>query len=183
MRKRSNAVAILGVIAGLMIATSTGAESPSLSGTRLIDALAQCRTITDPKSRLDCYDKASEIIVAARDKHDIVVVDREEVKQARKSLFGFTSPNLNLFGHNKDKASFPEEEIKQIEGVVETAQLLGDGNWSIILDNQAMWLQTDNQTIVNEPHKGSKIIIKRGALGAFWMIIERQPAIKVQRAG
>lgn len=65
---------------------------------RVTRELAACREIADPTQRPACFDRTSTGLVTARDNKTIVVVDRAEIRQVNRLLFGFALQNLNLFG-------------------------------------------------------------------------------------
>ena len=53
--------------------------------------------------RLACFDRAAGSLLAARDSGEVRVVDREEVQETRRGLFGFTLPKLGIFGAGDDE--------------------------------------------------------------------------------
>jgi hypothetical protein len=144
----------------------------------------QCRAIADEKARLACYDSSVGQLETARTSGAVVVVDREEVRKARRGLFGFHLPSLGLFGHG-DKADGGDDvdEIKEINGVVRSAVKNADGGWIITLEDGARWEQTAAMTFGRRPRAGSKVTIKRGVLGSFKMSIDDSPAVKARRIG
>ena len=78
-----------------------------------VNALLACQSVTDSAERLACYDKAAAGISEAVARKDIVVYDRESVRKTKRGLFGFSIPNLGIFGEDDD-----EVEIKQVDGAI-----------------------------------------------------------------
>ena len=66
--------------------------------------LIDCRTVTENVARLACYDAQVAKLDEAESRNELVVVDKEQVRKARKGLFGLTLPDLGgVFGGGDDK--------------------------------------------------------------------------------
>lgn len=140
-----------------------------------VQRLMNCRSITAADQRLACYDRESAAIQQAITNEDLYMVDREKARAATRSLFGFSIPNFGgLFGNS--------DQISQIEGTIKSAGRNSDGGWVITLDDGSVWSQTDDWPGL-DPRPGKKAIVKRGALGSFWLSISGQNGIKVRRVG
>ena len=50
----------------------------------LVDALARCRAQSDDAARLRCYDAAAGALTAAAVRGDVVVVDQQDLRKARR---------------------------------------------------------------------------------------------------
>jgi hypothetical protein len=138
--------------------------------------LLNCRSIADSAARLACYDKAAASIGEAVAKRDLVVFDRESVKKTKRGLFGFSIPNLGVFGDEDEEA-----EIKQVEGTIAGTSRNGDGGYVFRLADGTRWSQADSKMIVIPPRNGDKVVIKKGALGAYFLSVAKQPGVKVKR--
>jgi hypothetical protein len=149
---------------------------PSTGTPPAVQQLIACRSIGDPTQRLACYDRQSDALNVAIAKKDVVVIDKARATATRRSLFGFSVPDFGgLFGGGDD--------IKQIESTVAAAGPNSDGGWTIKLADGSMWTQTDQSPIALEPRRGDRVVVKRGALGAFFLELGRQPGFKVRRIG
>lgn len=144
----------------------------------LFEALVRCRTITEDAARLQCFDSAAAALEQAAERRDVVVVDRSQVRESRRRLFGLTLPRLPIFGGGDND----DEEIDRVEGVVASASQNGLGRWIVALEDGAVWVQTDNNTLALRPRPGQPVVINRGALGSFTMRVNRQPGIRVSRS-
>ena len=79
--------------------SQTPRHRPELFG-KLID----CRAILDNGQRLACFDQAAAAVDAAERNKELVVVDRREIRETKRSLFGFTLPRISLFSDDRDVA-------------------------------------------------------------------------------
>ena len=79
---------------GAAFGTPAAAQQSNADRPDLLADLQSCRAIDDSARRLACFDRAAASLLAARDSGDVRVVDREEVQETRRSLFGFTLPKL-----------------------------------------------------------------------------------------
>src|SRR5690349_11628724 len=59
----------------------------------LVTAIDRCRQMTDPTQRLACYDSAASALVTTANSGAVTVVDQNDIRQARHSLFGFNLPH------------------------------------------------------------------------------------------
>ena len=146
----------------------------------LVNALEACRSIADSAARLACFDKASEALVTATRTGDVAVVDKSEVRKARKSLFGFGVPKIPFFSGD-DTA---DEVSDTLESTVKSAQGIGYGKFRIVIaEGNAVWETTEGYATMRDPEAGQKIVIKRGPLGSFMIKVNNQRAVKGKRVG
>src|SRR3546814_8363946 len=78
-------------------------EGPATETPEVIAKLFDCRGIADPDERLICYDREVNSVYTAQASKDLVIADREPVKETKKGLFGFSLPKLWIFGGDDDK--------------------------------------------------------------------------------
>jgi hypothetical protein len=107
-------------------------------------------------------------------KEELVVFDRESVRETKRGLFGFSLPNLGIFGDE-------ENEISQIEGTVVSFGFNADGGYIFRLADGSRWSQTDGKPLAVDPQNGDKVVVKKGALGSFTLSVAKQPGVKVKR--
>jgi len=131
----------------------------------LFRKLIDCRAITDSAQRLACYDTQVSALDVAEKKKDLVVVDRAQMKETRKSLFGFTIPKFGIFGSGGDK-EMKADDISEIDAVVEAARPIASGNWSITLAKDAGTWETMN-ALDQPPKSGDKVHIKKALVGSY----------------
>ncbi|OHT22036.1 hypothetical protein [Edaphosphingomonas haloaromaticamans] len=144
--------------------------------------LIECRSIADAAQRLACYDERVAALDTAEAQSDVVVVDKGQVRKAKRTLFGLSLPALTIFeGNDKEKAR--EEEIKEIESTIKEASPLKgtQDRWVIVLEDGARWVQTEAKRINRAPKPGMSIKIRQAALGSYFANIDGQTAIRVRR--
>jgi hypothetical protein len=140
-----------------------------------VDLMA-CRSIEDASARLACFDKSSADLDKAREAREVVLLDRADVRKTRRSLFGFTLPNLPFFDGDD---SADEEEIKEIKTTFETVRDLGLGKWQFTIPEGGTWQSTEALTSV--PREGQAILIKKGIAGGYMLKIGNGPLRRVKR--
>lgn len=141
-------------------------------------ALFSCKSIEDDRLRLECYDREVGALQAAEANNQVVIVDQEVVKKARRDLFGFSLPKIDLFNRRgKDEV----EEIRQIEDTLASFRLDATGRAIFTLGNGSRWMQTDSSAILGEPKAGDKVLIESAALGSFKANIGGRRAVRVKR--
>jgi hypothetical protein len=171
-----------GVVAGavmLLPATPSLARAvaPDPPRAAVVQALTDCRKLTDDTARLACYDKAAIAFDQAETQGQVVVIDREQVKAVRRQAFGFNLPTLHIF----DRTTKTEEGLDHVELDIDHAYRNAQGRWVLASTNGAVWRQTDDFDIGQEPHKGSKLSIKNGLLGSFFCKIDSTPQMRCER--
>ena len=144
----------------------------------MLEALIRCRAIAEPAAKLQCFEAATAALEQAVEQREVAIVDRAQVRESRRRLFGIALPSLPIFGGGDGDG---EEEIDSVEGVVASAAQNGQGRWVVKLDEGATWVQVDNNALALRPRVGQPVVINRGALGSYMMRVNGQPGIRVQR--
>jgi hypothetical protein len=166
----------------LLAAPAAAQTGAAPQGSPVIDEVTRCQSISDPGQRLACYDSSVAKLKTATEQRDVVVVDKEQVRKTRRSLFGFAFPDLpGIFGGGDgDKEERDSPEFQQLESEIVKVGQQGTGKWIMVLPNGAAWQYAEVNRAV-EPEPGDKILIKRGALGNYMANIDGQRAVRVQR--
>ena len=169
----------LAAASGMVLGAPAFAKEPANAQVPAqVQRVLACRALSDSAARLACFDREAGAMQNAIANRDLVAVDRENVRKARRSLFGFSVPDFGIFGKDGDK-----EEITQVEGVLAGVGGNGDGGFTFRLEDGSRWIQTDSKPFAIQPKRGDKVVIKRGALGSYMLRVGRQPGVKVQRIG
>jgi hypothetical protein len=143
----------------------------------LFEALVRCRAIADDAERLQCFDTAAANLQQAEERRDLVVVDRQQVRENRRRLFGLPLPDIGgLFGNDED------DEVDHIESTVASASQVDYGRWLVRLEDGSTWLQTDNEVLAARPRPGQRVRVNRASLGTYMMRVNNQPGIRVRRS-
>ncbi|HET9640493.1 MAG TPA: hypothetical protein VFP12_14940 [Allosphingosinicella sp.] len=176
--KRSSRIIAFTALAALMAASAPARpKAQDARSNALIQALSACRGVADEKARLDCYDQASARLAEAVDKKELVVMDRQEIQETRRSLFGFSVPDIPLFRGEAGKDS------GKLETIIAGAGRLEGGKWAIRLEDGAIWHTTETRLNLSDPKPGQKIVIQRGTLGNYFLRIDGQRGIRGRRVG
>ena len=161
----------------LLAAASAAAKTPAPISP-YINALEQCRQIADSAQRLACYDKAAPALVTASRSGEVNVVDRGQLRQARRSLFGFAMPKLPFFSGDQSAGDTPD----QIETTIKSVRDLGYGKYRIVIaEGDAAWETTEES--FRSPRAGQKIVIRRGPMGSYFLRIDGNAGVKGMRVG
>jgi hypothetical protein len=185
-KQRSGGVQHMRAIIGLIlmvVANPVVAADPPAPPPAVVKKLLDCRAITDAAQRLACLDAGTAALADAVEKRDVLVADRDQVKKARRSLFGITLPSFTLFGSGKEEGEETDEQgaITQIEANITSARAGAGNNWRFVLDDGSVWMQTDGRIFPRDPKPGMKIRIRRGAVGTFLANVDGQIAVRVRR--
>ena len=146
----------------------------------LVAAIDRCRQITDSAQRLACYDTAANALVQAANSGAVAVVDQNEIRKARHSLFGFTLPKIPFFSGDETA----DEVQKQLDSTITSVHMLANGYYRIVIaDNNAVWETSDSSISFDPPRVGQKITIVRGAMGNYFLRINGQIGVRGRRVG
>ena len=157
------------------------AQSPS-SSDRVLRSFGQCRAVTDRDARLDCFDKAATALETAVKARDVTIVDRQEVRKARQSLFGFTIPRVGLFGggDSEEKDRGGAEEFAELNTTVVSARPAANGRIEFrVAEGDALWVTTDPMGF--PPKAGAKVRIRKGALGNYFISFAGERSVRGMR--
>jgi hypothetical protein len=175
-RTGSLRIAAVALVAAAALPTMTSAAKPPIASPKVLQSVLDCRKVSDNAERLACYDQAAAAMESATSNGDLVAIDREQRRAARRNAFGFSLPSL-AFLERGEKG----DEANHLTAVIAEASQDPYGKWVIKLDDGAVWRQTEPEALANRPRKGSKVVLSRGALGGYFMTIDGQGAGKAKR--
>ena len=169
------------LVAGTMFAAPLAADEKPESS--YVTALRECQGKTDPAERLACYDTAVASMVAASSEGEVRVVDRAEVRETRRKLFGFALPDLGIFGGrgDKDKADEEEEEEFTTLNTTITGVRTSSGSYVLVTAEGAQWQLDEMPARLMKPKVGQTLEIKKGALSSYFLRINGQKGVKGRR--
>jgi len=108
------------------------------------------------------------------------VVDQNEIRKARHSLFGFTLPKIPFFSGDNTA----DEVQRQLDSTITAVRPLNNGYYRVVIaDNGAVWETTDSSISFDPPRPGQKITILRGPLGSYFLRINGQVGVRGRRIG
>lgn len=165
------------LVVSFVAVAAHAAEPKMLDAVRpaIFQTLIDCRSIQNAEERLACYDKNVAAMDEAEKNKEIVLADRESMKEARRGLFGFSLPKIKIFGNEEDGAE------AELISTVQSARMDRNGGWIINLEDGARWQQIDTKSLALSPKPGMKINIRKAALGSYFVSVGGQPAIKMKR--
>jgi len=167
----STITGLIGVAA--IAATTTAAKPRDRERPPVLRAVTQCRAVAEAAARLACFDRSVAALDEAETNKVVVVIDQQQVRETRRSLFGVSLPDTGLFGNGN--------ALPQIETTLTSASVDDAGRWSFVLADGARWTQTDDYIIARRPRANDTVIIKRAALGSFRLSVGGQPGVKARR--
>ena len=140
-----------------------------------LDSLRQCQAITVDAERLACFDSAVGTMVAANDAGDLQVVDREDVRETRRSLFGFSLPDIGLFGGEDDE----EEEL--FTTTITRVRYSSARRAQFTTAEGAVWEMKNIPRRLRRIEPGDSVEFKEASLGYFFVRIDGQMGVKGRR--
>lgn len=164
-------------LGGMLLIPSIAAAQPAAKVPPHVASVLACQAEKDEKLRLVCYDKAATSLASASQAGTIVVLDREEIRNTRRSLFGFNLPRLPFFRGDDGEDKAQEEILAKVQ----SAQDVEYGKWRIVLNDGAVWQTTEPEGRLFPPRLGQDVRIKRGALGSFMLSVNGQRSVRAMR--
>lgn len=137
--------------------------------------LGKCRAISDDTARLACFDVAAAQLDAAVTTKALTILDREGVRETKRSLFGFSVPSVGLFKRSD------EPDFTEINATISRVIPLGYDKFEFVLEDGARWQTTDSMRY--PPRKNGTIRIRKGALGAYFLSVNGDRGVKGKRVG
>lgn len=142
-----------------------------------VENLKACQTLTVDMARLACFDSAVGAILAANEAGDVQVIDKEDVRETRRSLFGFSLPNIGLFGGGDDD----DKEDEQLETTIASVRYIGRGSARFTTSEGAVWELNNIPSRLRTIKAGDPVVFRKASLGYFFVRIAGQTGIKGRR--
>ena len=167
---------VAAIAMGGLASIAAAQNSADDAGGRSVKALTECRAITADTARLACFDRAAAALAAAVEAKDVAIVDRQEIRRARRSLFGFALPSFSFLGGDdrggaQDADPAREAEFQEINSTVKSARASGSyGRFDITLDDGAVWQNTETLRVA--PRSGAAVRIRRAAMGSYFLRVD-----------
>ena len=163
-------------LAVLAVATPAGAkDKKDAAPPAIYQAVVDCRAIADASQRLACFDRTVGEMAKAGEEKELVVLDRETMRETRKGLFGFNLPKLKLFGGGDDD----DQEVTEIESTIAGIRTANDGMPIFTIADGARWKQTEGRNVF--PKVGDPIRIRKATLGSYMANVNKRAAVRVTR--
>ncbi len=140
-----------------------------------LQALRSCQAITSGAERLTCFDRAAADLLQATEAGELRVVDREEIRETRRGLFGFSLPKLGLFA-NEEKDGLDQSLTSTITEV----RRVGREGYLVTIAEGSRWRVNDAPARFR-PEAGDAIELEKAALGSFWLRVNGATGVKGSR--
>lgn len=170
MPKLTQAVLLVALCASPAFAADAQTNRP-----KVYTDIVACRALADAAARLTCFDATTKALEDATDNRQIVMLDQDDVRKTKMSLFGFSLPKIPFFGESDAEQ---EAEFKQIEGDLAGVQAIGAGKYQFIVKDAGVWQTMEATPVLLKD--GKAFAIKRGTLGSFLLVINGR-GIRVKR--
>lgn len=181
MTNRLRLVAALSAASAALIAAAPLAAADPKDESAYVKALRDCQGKTDPGERLACYDTAVAAMVSASSEGEVRVVDRAEVRETRRKLFGFSLPDFGIFGGKSDKDDTERaEEFTALETTIAGVRA-ERGTYIVTTAEGAEWQLDEMPARLMKPRVGQPLEIKAGALSSYFLRINGQKGVKGRR--
>ncbi len=156
------------------------AAAPQAPMAKQITALQTCRTKADAIERVACYDRAVDELTTATASQDLVVIERADVRKARKGLFGFSLPRIGfLAGREGNKED--EADTIRFEGKIISVRDIAQGGWQFTVEGGAVWMTLETSFSFRTPAPDRVVLIERGALGSYSARVGNGGWVRVKR--
>ena len=139
-----------------------------------LQALRDCRAIEQNEPRLACFDSAIDTVLAKQDSGEIRVVDKEDIAETRRGLFGFSMPKTGIFAGGDDEA----DEI--LNSTITGIRRIGSDQWEITLEAGSVW-RANNTPRRFKPEIGNNVELEKAALGSYWFRVDGKLGVKASR--
>lgn len=139
-----------------------------------IDQLKTCRAIPDPDQRLACYDREVGAVIAATEEGTLQVVDKADVEETKRGLFGFSLPKIKLFGGD-------ENELTELETTITDVRREGRESWIFTTQEGSVWRIAETKLGWRPPQEGQSVVFKKAAMGSYFIRVNGQIGVKGKR--
>lgn len=169
------------LLPGLPRAQEASSEQDNSASAVHISTLRACQAEQDPTLRLSCYDRAVGAVLQSEDSGEIQLVDKEAIKKTRRRLFGFTLPDLGLFGE-KDKRSEEDRELEILQSTITSVRYVRNSTVIFTIEEgDAVWQISKAPMRLARVKAGDSVEFKKAALGSYFIRINGQIGVKGKR--
>lgn len=167
------------IATALMVVAPHPAKDQLVAGPGLVAAIQDCQKIGDNAQRLACYDRNVAALATAQARGDVSIVDRNQIQQVRRSLFGFSGVHIPFFGNSRDRDA--RDEPRELKSTLTSYRDIGNGFFRFsITEPQSTWESTEGSSF-SDGRAGDKVTIQSGALGSYFVQIGNQRWVRARR--
>ncbi len=178
-------IAPLAISAALLMAVAPAvAQSPAPSAPvaeaegNYLEGLKSCQAIADDTERLACYDRSVGRVVSASEEGEVRLVDSEDVRKTRRRLFGFSMPDIGLFGNDDDEDDKP---LELLQSTITSVRYNRREVVFTIAEGDAVWRIASAPPRLGRIKVGDSVEFKRASLGSYFIRVNGQMGVKGRR--
>ncbi|MEP2737004.1 MAG: hypothetical protein ABJP34_12000 [Erythrobacter sp.] len=157
------------------------APSDSSGDADYVDRLKSCQTIAEDAARLACFDSAVGSIVTATDSGELQILDEKDVEQTRRNLFGLSLPKLKIFGDSEDDSKEAKKKRELLETTITSVHYSKPTEIFFVTTEGATWRISNVPSRLRTVKVGQTVVLKRAAMGSFFIRINGQTGVKGRR--
>jgi hypothetical protein len=158
-----------------IVTAQTSSEAANRAPEAFTDVLA-CRAINVESERLACFDRSIALLEDARQRQQVVVINTDDVREVRRSLFGLKVPTLRLLeGQGRE-----DQQPESFTGTIRKVQQVRGGRWLVQID-EAVWQTTETGYFQVPPQVGQQATVTQGLLGSFRLSVAGRAGLKATR--
>lgn len=139
-----------------------------------LQALRDCRAIAQSEARLVCFDAAVDNVIVRQDSGELQVLDKEDVAETRRGLFGFSLPKIGLFASND------EDENTILQSRITGLRRFRSDHWEIEISEGSVWKAT-NTPRQFRPEVGDEVELEKAAMSSYWLRVNGALGVKASR--
>ncbi len=178
VRNRRPIFVAAATIAGLAFIAPVTAQDDAAApaADNYLENLKQCQAIQSDADRLTCYDLVVGRVVTASEEGEVRLVDREDVQKTRRRLFGFTIPDLGIFGGDD------EGGMDILESTVKRVVSIRRDTIVFEIEEGSIWQIDDAPPrVLRRLDTGTPVVFKKAALGSYFIRVDGQTGVKGKR--
>lgn len=142
-------------------AAAAGMPAPTERAPAL-DRLFGCRSVAKAEDRLACFDRETAALDHAIERHDVAVLDVDQVQRNRRAMFGLSDPDGRMVARNIKPVSVP---FKAIDSSIQSVSPSGYGHYTLVTKDGSVWRNVD--LFDSSPSAGAPVHIEKTPLGAY----------------
>ena len=141
--------------------------------------LKECQVIADDAARLACFDGSVNAMIAANEAGQVQIIDKEDVSNTRRQLFGLSVPEVGLLKGPDDKQSKEAREL--LETTITSVRYVSAKKVRFTTEEGALWEISRIPRRLRTVKAGDPVIFKKAAMGTFFIRINGQMGVKGKR--
>lgn len=144
-----------------------------------VATLKSCQSLADDRERLACFDRAVGEIVSANDAGEVRIIDRDDIRETRRQLFGLSVPDVGVL--QRDENEEKEEDNGLFETSIASVTYFSERKFRFTTAEGAVWEVNNAPRTLRRVEAGHRVVFKNAALGYYFARINGQTGVKSRR--